>query len=136
MLDKVGKIRLHSKNDYRICTVWFLIFMALCNCKIISFFVKWLNQPLNDFIQGRRLELTLESTYLKCFRSSLQSHPLWVILYNNGRTPSYIKNNTEFQVCITNKGQRRANGACGMALQASAYSAYLPLIYLFYYFFK
>ena len=32
-------------------------------------------------IQGRRVNLILESSYYMEFRSSLQSHPLWVTLY-------------------------------------------------------
>ena len=32
-------------------------------------------------VHGRRSNLILGSSYLKSFKSSLQSHPLWVTLY-------------------------------------------------------
>ena len=34
---------------------------------------------------GRRLNLTLESLYFRSFRTFLQSHPLWVTLYEPGQ---------------------------------------------------
>ena len=48
--------------------------------KHVSFFAKSSNKPLKDYIQGRRLNLTLESLYLNYYTSSLQSQPLWVTL--------------------------------------------------------
>ena len=61
-------------------------FTIACNCKLVAFFAKSSNTPLNKYIQGRRLNLTLESSYLMSFRSSLQSHPLWDSLTNSPRT--------------------------------------------------
>ena len=56
--------------------------MIPCNCKLISFFSKSYNKLSKDFIQSLRLNLTLGLSYLQSFRSSLQSHPLWVTLYH------------------------------------------------------
>ena len=55
-------------------TICFL-FVISCNFKLLSFFVKSFTQLLKYFIQYRRF------SYLKSFRSSLQSLPLWVTLY-------------------------------------------------------
>jgi len=55
--------RLHGVD-----TVCFLKFLILWKYKLISFFDKSLNKP-------RRLDFNLNSSY---FKSSLQSHPLWV----------------------------------------------------------
>ena len=52
--------------------------MVSCNCKLISFFTKSLNKPLNYFIPGSRLNSTFKSSYLKSLRSSFNSHSLWV----------------------------------------------------------
>ena len=46
--------------------------LQLINC--FFFFPKSLNVPF----KGRSINLTLISTYIKSFRSSLQSHLLWV----------------------------------------------------------
>ena len=51
-----------------------------CTCKLVSFFYKPFNKPLEDYIKGRRLNLIVESIYLKSFTSSLQSHPLQLTL--------------------------------------------------------
>ena len=61
-------------------TVYFLIFIVSFNYKLLSFFSKSLNKPLKDYIQDRRLNLNLGLSYLKSFKSSLQSLPLWVTL--------------------------------------------------------
>ena len=50
----------------------FLGFLAAVNL-LLS-----LSKALKDFIQGRQLNLTLESPYYKSLRSSLQSHSLRV----------------------------------------------------------
>ena len=39
------------------------------------------NNPLENYIYGRIHNLALGSSHFKSFRSSLQSHPLWVTLY-------------------------------------------------------
>ena len=66
------RMRLHRRL-YRMYTVCFLIFMIPCNCKLVYLLFKLLNMYVKDSIQGIRLNLTLESSYLKSFRSSLQS---------------------------------------------------------------
>ena len=45
---------------YEIYTVWLLISIIPCNCKIVAFFFESIN-PFKSYIQGRRLSLTLES---------------------------------------------------------------------------
>ena len=55
--------------------------MIPSNFKLVSFFARSLNKPLNYFIRGSRLISTLESSYLKSFGSSLKSHSLCVTLY-------------------------------------------------------
>ena len=52
-----------------------LLLIPRSNRKLVSFFAKSLNKLSKDFIQDRRLNLILESSYFKRFRSSLQSHP-------------------------------------------------------------
>ena len=68
-----------QRRLYRVDTVCFLIFMVY-SCKLDSFFAKSFNKQLIDCIQGRRLNLTWESSYLKNFESSLQFHSFWVTL--------------------------------------------------------
>ena len=53
-----------------------LWFPATCFFRCLIF-----KYPIKDRISDRSLNLTLESTYFKCFRSSLQSHSLWNTLY-------------------------------------------------------
>ena len=62
---------------YGINTVHFLIFMVSCQSKIVSFFEK----SLNGYIQDSRLNLIFSSLYFNIFKSSLQSHLLYVTLY-------------------------------------------------------
>ena len=49
------------------------------NCKLVSL-LNHQKSSWKDHTQGRRLNLTLESSDLKSFRSSLQSLSLWVTL--------------------------------------------------------
>ena len=49
--------------------------------QLISFFAKLLNKLYKDHNQGKRLNLHLGLLNYMSFRSSLQSHPLWVTLY-------------------------------------------------------
>ena len=63
-------------------TVCFLVFTNPCKNKLVSFFILSLNKQLKDHNLNRRLNLTLGSSNFKSFRSSLQSHPVWVTLYN------------------------------------------------------
>ena len=56
---------------------------SLQQYKFLSSIVKSLIKPFKDHIQGRTLILNLESSYLKSFRSSLQSNPLLVTMINN-----------------------------------------------------
>ena len=58
----------------------FPLFKIPWNCKPVSFFVKSFYKLLKYNTKGSWLSLTLESSYFKRFRSSLQSHPLWVTL--------------------------------------------------------
>ena len=76
------RIRL-QRRLYGIYTVCFLIFMIPCNCKLVFFFAKSSFKSLDYYIQGRILNLSLESTNIKSVCSSLQSHPLWITLYDN-----------------------------------------------------
>ena len=68
-----------QRRLYGIKTVCFLVFIILCNRQLF-FFPLTLNKPLKDCIQGKLLNLTLKSSDIKSFRSSLQSHPLRIIL--------------------------------------------------------
>jgi len=43
----------------------FLIFMIPSNCKLVSFFVISFSKQFKDYSQGRKLHLTLESSYFK-----------------------------------------------------------------------
>ena len=72
-----------QRRLYGIYTVCFLIFMIPCNCKLVFFFAKSSFKSLDYYIQGRILNLSLESTNIKSVCSSLQSHPLWITLYDN-----------------------------------------------------
>ena len=44
------------------------------NYKLLSFFIKSLNKPIKDHIQGIRLKSNLGLSYLKSFNSSLVSY--------------------------------------------------------------
>jgi len=62
----------HKEWDFkrRLCrlyTVCFLSFISPCNRKLVSFFALSLYKLLNDCIQVRRLNLTLESSDVKSF---------------------------------------------------------------------
>ena len=46
----------------------------------LSFVVKPLNKPFQDQIQEIKLNLYLRSPYLKSFKFSLRSYPLWLTL--------------------------------------------------------
>ena len=58
-------------------TVCFLIYMILCYIylSLVNHIISYLKIY---FKTERRLNLTLGSSYLQSFRSSLQFHPLWV----------------------------------------------------------
>ena len=71
-----------KRRLYGIYNVCFLILMITCSCKLVSFFFQSLNHPLKEYIQGRLFNSTLRIIFLKIFRSSLQSHPVWVILHD------------------------------------------------------
>ena len=73
------KMRL-QRRSYRNYTVCFLRCMIPCNCLTCFFFPKPLNNPLEDCILGRGLNLIAKSSFMS-FTSSWQSHPLWVTLY-------------------------------------------------------
>ena len=66
-----------QRRLYGIYTVYFPIFIISCNCKLISFFAKFLKKPS----KGKQLILTLKSSCFNSYKSSLQSHPLRVTLY-------------------------------------------------------
>ena len=71
------------RNIFSLC---FLIFMILCNCKLVCFCTKSFNKPLDNYIyKGRILIINLRILTFQSFLSSLQSHPLWVTLYVHGR---------------------------------------------------
>ena len=76
----VGYRVTHKGWDFRIdCTEFLLsvsnyIHNSPCNCKLVSFFVKWLNKPCCTF------NFILEQSFFLSFRSSLQSH---TVVYND-----------------------------------------------------
>ena len=72
-----------QRRLYGIYTVCPLIFIILCNCKLVCFFAKSVYKTLQDYIQGRKVNLTMGLSYY--LRSSLQSHSLWETLYTNGK---------------------------------------------------
>ena len=47
---------------YGILLSCFLTFMILCNYKLVSKFAKSLKRPYKDYLQSRKLNLTLESS--------------------------------------------------------------------------
>ena len=49
-----------------------------CVCKRVPFLAK-----SKDYTQGRGIFYISGSSYIKSFKSSLQSHPLWITLYIN-----------------------------------------------------
>ena len=63
------------------CIVFIYLNFYIFGCKVVSFFVKSLNKPLNPYILGKLINLNLESSYFKMCLSSLQSHPMRVTLY-------------------------------------------------------
>ena len=59
--------------------VTFLIFMIPCNYKLVFFFAKSLKKALKDYIQGRRLNLTLKSSnfFPKTFLAVTRKYQLY-----------------------------------------------------------
>ena len=52
------------------------------NCKLLSSCIQVIiNNIFKDNTEGKTLNLNLGSSYLKSFKSSLQSHALWVTLF-------------------------------------------------------
>lgn len=49
--------------------------------KTWSFLTNSLNMTLEDFISGTIQNKIFKSLYVKNFRSSFKSHPLWILLY-------------------------------------------------------
>ena len=59
-----------------IYSLYFLIFMIPCNCKLVCFCTKSFNKPLDNYIyKGRILIINLRILTFQSFLSSLQSHP-------------------------------------------------------------
>ena len=69
-----------QRRLYGFNTVSLIIFMVPYGCKLVSFFEKSLNKPLKYHIPDRKLTTAFNSSYLKNFKSFLQSHPLRVTL--------------------------------------------------------
>ena len=69
-----------QRRLYGIYNVIFNLFMIIFQCKLLFFFVKSLKKPFKVYIQDSRFNINLGSSYLKSFKSSLQSHPLRVSL--------------------------------------------------------
>ena len=49
------------------CIVFIYLNFYIFGCKVVSFFVKSLNKPLNPYILGKLINLNLESSYFKSF---------------------------------------------------------------------
>ena len=58
-----------------------LTFQLSFSCKLVFFFVKYFSRPLKEYIYGITPNQFIRSLFLKCFRSALKSHPLWLTLY-------------------------------------------------------
>ena len=73
----------------------YFVFIIPCNKVAVLFFAKSFNKPLKYYILGSSLNLNLESSYFKSFRSSLQSHPMWVTLYTR------VNLEVNLSICVT-----------------------------------
>ena len=63
-----------------IITLGVVYLWLLTTINFVFFFAKSFNKTFIDHTQGKRLNSKLKSSYLKSFKSSSQSHPLWVTL--------------------------------------------------------
>lgn len=70
--------RLYSLTLSAYLNSWFSV-----TYKLLSFFALSLNRLYKSYINDIILNLTLKTSYLVSFRSSLQSHNLGATLYNN-----------------------------------------------------
>ena len=69
-----------QRRLYRIYTVCFLIITIPFSFKTVSL-AKSSKKPLKDYVQGRRLNLTMRWSNFNNFCSYLQSYILWATLY-------------------------------------------------------
>ena len=81
-INEISKMYVHSLFPY---------IHDLCNFKLFILCFKSLIKPFIDYIQDRRLNLNLGSSYLRSFKSSIQSHPLWVTLYGRKKADKQNK---------------------------------------------
>ena len=90
--------RIRLQTSERLYSVCILKFITPCNFKLSCFFAKTSNKPSKDYLQSRRLISTMGLSYLNSFRSSLQSHPLWVSLQFNVEDFWYFKLWMKFEI--------------------------------------
>ena len=73
----------------QLCKMSVLLYLWFPATIELFLFVWSLNKPWKYYIQGRRLNLTWKSSNFMSFKSSLQSHPLWVTLYMRCKLLNY-----------------------------------------------